>query len=83
MLDNRLSRQIAFIKEIDKVKYIKRKTRLLAVAGDRHENHHEQSWHLALMALVLLELPDSPEMGSSSANPWAECRLPWAAAQVA
>lgn len=46
-----LSRQIAFIKEIDKLKYIKRKTRLFN--SDRHENDAEHSWHLAVMAIIL------------------------------
>ncbi len=43
--------QIAFIKEIDKLKYIQRKTRLFN--SDRHENDAEHSWHLAMMTLVL------------------------------
>ncbi|MFB9076789.1 HD family hydrolase [Flavobacterium procerum] len=45
--------QIAFIKEIDKVKYIQRKTKLFN--SDRCENDAEHSWHLALMAIVLAE----------------------------
>ncbi|WP_411030664.1 HD domain-containing protein [Spongiimicrobium sp. 3-5] len=49
----RLTEQIHFIKEIDKVKYIKRKTKLFH--SDRHENDAEHSWHLALMAMVLAE----------------------------
>tara|TARA_R110002073_G_scaffold128999_3_gene275125 strand:- start:86002 stop:86574 length:573 start_codon:yes stop_codon:yes gene_type:complete len=50
---NALLQQIAFIKEIDKLKYIQRKTRLFY--SDRHENDAEHSWHLAMMALVLAE----------------------------
>lgn len=46
-----LLRQIAFIKEVDKLKYILRKTKLLN--SDRNENDAEHSWHLALMATVL------------------------------
>lgn len=53
MTTERLSRQIAFVKEIDKVKYIKRKSKLFG--SDRHENDAEHSWHLAMMAFVLLE----------------------------
>jgi putative hydrolase of HD superfamily len=53
MPPERLLQQIEFIKEIDKVKYIKRKTRLLG--SDRHENNAEHSWHLAVMALILAE----------------------------
>ncbi|WP_316821554.1 HD domain-containing protein [Pedobacter gandavensis] len=48
-----LSRQMAFIHEIDKLKYIQRKTRLFN--SMRHENDAEHSWHLAMMALVLSE----------------------------
>ncbi|PAM96625.1 phosphohydrolase [Flavobacterium sp. IR1] len=48
--------QIAFIKEIDKVKYIQRKTKLFH--SDRNENDAEHSWHLALMAIVLAEHSD-------------------------
>ncbi len=48
-----LLQQIAFIKEIDKLKYIQRKTRLFN--SDRHENDAEHSWHLAMMTLVLAE----------------------------
>jgi len=44
-------KQIEFIKEIDKLKYIQRKTRLLN--SDRNENDAEHSWHLAVMAVVL------------------------------
>ena len=53
-----LLNQIAFIKEIDKVKYIQRKTKLFH--SDRHENDAEHSWHLALMAIVLAEHSDQP-----------------------
>ena len=48
-----LEKQLAFIKEIDKLKYIVRKTRLFN--SPRHENDAEHSWHLAMMAVVLLE----------------------------
>jgi putative hydrolase of HD superfamily len=46
-----LFRQIEFIKEVDKLKYILRKTKL--INSDRNENDAEHSWHLALMAVVL------------------------------
>lgn len=45
--------QMDFIKEIDKLKYIQRKTRLFN--SDRHENDAEHSWHLAMMVMVLAE----------------------------
>nr|WP_294858657.1 HD domain-containing protein [uncultured Fluviicola sp.] len=53
MIPENLLRQIDFIKEIDKVKYIQRKTKLFN--SDRNENDAEHSWHLALMAIVLSE----------------------------
>lgn len=55
---DKLLRQISFIKEIDKLKYIQRKTKLLN--SDRHENDAEHSWHLAMMAIVLAEHSDKP-----------------------
>ncbi len=48
-----LEKQLAFIKEIDKLKYIERRTRLFN--SPRHENDAEHSWHLAMMAMILLE----------------------------
>lgn len=58
MQENDLLKQISFIKEIDKLKYIQRKTKLFN--SDRHENDAEHSWHLAMMALVLAEHSDRP-----------------------
>lgn len=55
---NDLLKQVAFIKEIDKLKYIQRRTRLFQ--SDRHENDAEHSWHLAMMALVLAGHSDKP-----------------------
>lgn len=53
MQTERLLKQIDFIKEIDKIKYIERMTRLFN--SDRRENDAEHSWHLAMMAVVLAE----------------------------
>jgi putative hydrolases of HD superfamily len=53
-----LQKQINFIQEIDKIKYIERKTRLFN--SDRHENDAEHCWHLALMTIVLAEQADTP-----------------------
>ena len=53
MFSENLLKQISFIKEIDKVKYIQRKTKLFN--SDRNENDAEHSWHLAVMAIVLAE----------------------------
>ncbi|MBB2953391.1 HD family hydrolase [Sphingobacterium sp. JUb56] len=53
-----LLKQIDFIKEIDKVKYIQRKTKLFN--SNRNENDAEHSWHLAMMALILAEHANEP-----------------------
>ncbi|WP_116790757.1 HD domain-containing protein [Flavobacterium psychrotrophum] len=58
MFSDNLLKQLDFIKEIDKVKYIQRKTRLFN--SNRNENDAEHSWHLALMALVLAEHSNEP-----------------------
>ncbi|MFD2937917.1 HD domain-containing protein [Spirosoma flavum] len=58
MQDNQLSQQIDFIKEIDKLKYIQRKTKLFN--SDRNENDAEHSWHLAMMAIVLSKHANVP-----------------------
>lgn len=53
-----LHQQLEFIREIDKLKYIQRKTKLFN--SDRHENDAEHSWHLAMMVLVLAEHANEP-----------------------
>jgi len=53
MFSENLLQQIRFIKEIDNLKYIQRKTKLFG--SDRNENDAEHSWHLAMMVLVLSE----------------------------
>jgi len=58
MQTDNLLNQINFIKEIDKIKYIQRKTKLFN--SDRHENDAEHSWHLAMMTIVLAEHSDTP-----------------------
>ncbi len=58
MIDDRMIKQIAFIHEIDKLKYIQRKTRLFN--SDRSENDAEHSWHLAMMTIVLAEHSNTP-----------------------
>ncbi len=55
---DRLLKQISFIHEIDKIKYIFRKSKLFS--SDRHENDAEHSWHLAVMAIVLAEHANEP-----------------------
>jgi putative hydrolases of HD superfamily len=51
--DDRLTQQIAFLIEADKLKHVLRRTPL----GDssRRENSAEHSWHLVVAAIVLLE----------------------------
>ena len=56
MTTENLLRQIDFLKEIDKIKYIQRRTKLFN--SDRRENDAEHSWHLAMMAIVLSEHSD-------------------------
>ncbi len=53
----RLDQQLAFILEIDKLKQILRRTRLLHAEEElgRFENTAEHSWHITLMAVVLAE----------------------------
>ena len=58
MQTNDLEKQVAFIKEIDKIKYIQRKSRLFN--SDRRENDAEHSWHLAVMAIVLAKHSNKP-----------------------
>ncbi|RED93852.1 HD domain-containing protein [Marinoscillum furvescens] len=58
MPNTRLLQQLEFIREIDKLKYIFRKSRLFG--SDRHENDAEHSWHLAMMAVVLEEHAIAP-----------------------
>lgn len=57
MNHRRLEKQIAFIREVDKLKSVRRQT--LLTDASRKENDAEHSWHLALMALVLVEYADS------------------------
>lgn len=49
----RLEQQMAFIREVDKIKLIQRQNYL--ADGSRRENDAEHSWHLALMTFLLSE----------------------------
>ncbi|WP_017318211.1 HD domain-containing protein [Mastigocladopsis repens] len=53
MTISRLTQQIQFIIEIDKLKQVLRQT--LLTDHSRQENSAEHSWHLAIMAVVLSE----------------------------
>ena len=52
-VSERLGRQMAFLREIDKLKSVYRRT--LLMDGSRFENDAEHSWHLAVMAVLLAE----------------------------
>jgi putative hydrolase of HD superfamily len=51
MNNKRFSHQINFLLELDKLKDIKRQSRI--IPSLRRENSAEHSWHIAIMALVL------------------------------
>lgn len=53
MPDDRLTQQIAFLVEADKLKKIERRTPL--IDSSRRENSAEHSWHLILAAIVMAE----------------------------
>jgi putative hydrolases of HD superfamily len=55
---DRLAQQIQFILEIDRLKTILRQT--LLTDGSRRENSAEHSWHIAVMAMVLVEYAPGP-----------------------
>jgi putative hydrolase of HD superfamily len=54
----RLEVQLSFIKEVDRIKSIFRKSKLFS--AERHENDAEHSWHIALMAIILQEYAGRP-----------------------
>jgi putative hydrolase of HD superfamily len=60
MTIERMEQQIQFIVEIDKLKQVVRQTYL--TDASRHENSVEHSWHLALMAMVLAEHANDPDI---------------------
>lgn len=58
MSEERLNRQFAFAKEIDKEKMIGRQTYLSD--GKRKENDAEHAWHMALMTILMSEYANEP-----------------------
>jgi putative hydrolase of HD superfamily len=61
MSDNtRLQRQIEFIVEIDKLKQVLRQT--IIADKSRQENSAEHSWHTSLMAIILSEYAENPQI---------------------
>ena len=55
---DRIEKQISFIKEIDKLKDVYRRSYLLSQS--RNENSAEHCWHVAMMAILLSEYAESP-----------------------
>lgn len=58
MSSDRLTQQLAFIIEVDKLKSILRQS--FIANGSRRENDAEHTWHLCLMAVVLAEHANEP-----------------------
>jgi putative hydrolase of HD superfamily len=56
IMTERLTRQIRFLIELDKLKSVLRRTK--PVGSERYEDSAEHSWHLAMMALLLAEYAD-------------------------
>jgi len=56
----RLEQQVAFILEIDRLKTVYRRTYLTDTS--RFENSAEHSWHIAVMAMLLAEHANTPEV---------------------
>jgi putative hydrolase of HD superfamily len=59
---NRLVKQLDFLRVVDALKRVERMTRLIQHPGEvtRRENSAEHSWHLALMAMMLVEHANEP-----------------------
>jgi putative hydrolases of HD superfamily len=66
-MDDRLSRQMRFVVELDKLKQVLRRNTL--TDGSRRENSAEHSWHLALMTMILAEY------ASADVDPWRVMQL--------
>lgn len=60
-MNERLKMQFQFLVEIDKLKLIKRQTRLLCDKS-RQENDAEHSWHLALYVMILSEYSNNQNL---------------------
>jgi putative hydrolase of HD superfamily len=58
-MNSRLEKQLALVMELDQLKSVLRRTRVLS-ADKRRENSAEHSWHVALMALLLEEHANEP-----------------------
>jgi putative hydrolase of HD superfamily len=60
MTSQRLQKQLEFIIEIDKLKRILRQT--VVIQDKTNENDAEHSWHLAMMAFLLEEYSNTPNL---------------------
>ncbi|SDE64142.1 putative hydrolases of HD superfamily [Paenibacillus sp. cl6col] len=59
-INERLMKQLEFVKELDKLKKVFRRSYLLD--GSRHENDAEHTWHLTAMAMLLHEYTSERNM---------------------
>jgi len=59
-VNSRLQHQIEFIIEIDRLKQVLRQT--FTTDKSRQENSAEHSWHIALMAIILSEYAEIPQI---------------------
>lgn len=64
-MDDRLGKQIVFLKDIGRLVTIQRRT--LICDGSRRENDAEHSWHMAMAALLLREYAAWPQVDVSRA----------------
>jgi len=60
--ESRLEQQLDFLRVVDSLKGVDRMTLLIQRSGEisRRENSAEHSWHLALMAMMLVEHANEP-----------------------
>ena len=58
MASQRLEHQVAFLREVDRLKGVLRRSYVLA--GERRENSAEHCWHVALAAILLAEHAAEP-----------------------
>ena len=58
-LPSKLSQQLTFLKELEKLKAIQRKT-TVKPDNNRQENSAEHSWHIAVQAMTLQEYAEEP-----------------------
>jgi putative hydrolase of HD superfamily len=56
-ISEKLQRRIAFLSEIEKLKVVYRQNSV--INGTRAENSAEHSWHIAIMAMLLLDHSDA------------------------